>query len=102
LAQGRWNQSVRVKKTHEEGRQRFFCRFTPHEGLLDRRQRGCDHLGGGIDPVYNAISIAELAVEKGTAILLMPVSSRRQSIDLSDDMATKITIQFYSDAVRRY
>jgi ATP-dependent Lon protease len=28
----------------------------------------------------------------------MPVSSRRQLIDLSDDMATKVDIQFYSDA----
>ena len=59
---------------------------------------GALNLGGGIDPVYNAVSIAELAVEKGAAILLMPVSSRRQLIDLSDDMATKITIQFYTDA----
>ena len=28
----------------------------------------------------------------------MPVACRRQLIDLSDDMATKIDIQFYSDA----
>jgi ATP-dependent Lon protease len=28
----------------------------------------------------------------------MPVSCRRQLVDLSDDMATKIDIQFYSDA----
>ena len=28
----------------------------------------------------------------------MPVSCRRQLLDLSDDMATKISIQFYSDA----
>jgi ATP-dependent Lon protease len=28
----------------------------------------------------------------------MPVSCRRQLYDLSDDMATKIDIQFYSDA----
>jgi ATP-dependent Lon protease len=27
----------------------------------------------------------------------MPVSCRRQLFDLSDDMATKIDIQFYSD-----
>jgi predicted ATP-dependent Lon-type protease len=30
--------------------------------------------------------------------LLMPVSCRRQLFDLSDDMATKIDIQFYSEA----
>jgi len=56
------------------------------------------NLGGGIDPVYNAVGIAELAVEKGATILLMPVSTRKQLIDLSDDMATKITVQFYADA----
>jgi len=29
---------------------------------------------------------------------LMPVACRRQLFDLSDDMATKVDIQFYSDA----
>jgi predicted ATP-dependent Lon-type protease len=38
------------------------------------------------------------AVEKGASALLMPVSCRRQLFELSDDMATKIDIQFYSDA----
>jgi len=56
------------------------------------------NLGGGIDPVYNAVGLTELAVEKGAVTLLMPVSARKQLFDLSDDMATKITIQFYSDA----
>jgi ATP-dependent Lon protease len=56
------------------------------------------NLGGGIDPVYNAVGLAELAIEKGATTLLMPVSSRKQLFDLSDDMATKVTIQFYSDA----
>jgi ATP-dependent Lon protease len=48
--------------------------------------------------VHNPVSIAEIAVEKGAAALLMPVTCRRQLFDLSDDMATKIDIQFYSDA----
>ena len=56
------------------------------------------NLGGGIDPVYNAVDIAELAVEKGATTLLMPVSARRQLNDLSDDMATKLTVVFYADA----
>ena len=56
------------------------------------------NLGGSVDPVHNAVSIAEIAIEKGAEMLLMPVSSRKQLIDLSDDMATKINIQFYSDA----
>lgn len=56
------------------------------------------NLGGSIEPVHNAVSIAEIAVEKGAASLLMPVSCRKQLFDLSDDMATKVDIQFYSDA----
>lgn len=56
------------------------------------------NLGGSIEPVHNAVTIAEIAVEKGAASLLMPVACRRQLVDLSDDMATKIDIQFYSDA----
>ena len=56
------------------------------------------NLGGGIDPVYNAVDVAELAVEKGATTVLMPVSARRQLNDLSDDMATKLTVLFYSDA----
>ena len=56
------------------------------------------NLGGSIEPVHNAVTIAEIAVEKGAASLLMPVACRRQLVDLSDDMATKIDIQFYSDS----
>jgi len=56
------------------------------------------NLGGSIEPVHNAVTIAEIAVEKGATALLMPVNCRRQLLDLSDDMATKVDIQFYSDA----
>ncbi len=56
------------------------------------------NLGGSIEPIHNAVTIAEIAAEKGATALLMPVSCRRQLFDLSDDMATKIDIQFYSDA----
>ncbi|OPX19184.1 MAG: TIGR02688 family protein [Desulfobacca sp. 4484_104] len=56
------------------------------------------NLGGSIEPVHNPVTIAEIAVEKGATALLMPVACRRQLIDLSDDMATKIDIQFYADA----
>jgi len=55
------------------------------------------NLGGSIEPVYNAVSIVELAVEKGATAVLMPVASRKQLYDLSDDMATKVDVQFYSD-----
>jgi len=42
--------------------------------------------------------MAEMAVEKGASALLMPVSCRRQLFELSDDMATKVDVQFYQDA----
>lgn len=56
------------------------------------------NLGGSIEPVHNAATLAEIAVEKGATAMLMPVTCRRQLFDLSDDMATKVDIQFYSDA----
>jgi ATP-dependent Lon protease len=55
------------------------------------------NLGGGLDPVYNAVNVAELAIEKGASTLLIPISARRQLNDLSDEMAMKISILFYAD-----
>ena len=55
------------------------------------------NLGGGIDPIYNVTGIAELAIEKGANVLLIPISARRQLNDLSDDMASKIGILYYVD-----
>lgn len=71
--------------------------------LLEKSTRGgllitgALNLGGSVESVINAIGLAELAVEKGATTLLMPVSARKQLFDLSDDLATKIDIQFYSD-----
>ena len=59
---------------------------------------GALNLGGSIDPLYNAIDVIELAVEKGAAGILMPVSARKQLFDLSDEMATKVNIIFYTEA----
>lgn len=56
------------------------------------------NLGGGLEPVYNAVSVAELAIEKGAQTLLIPISARRQLYDLSDDMAMKINVVFYAEA----
>jgi len=56
------------------------------------------NLGGSLESIYNPVTIAEIAVEKGATALLMPVACRRQLLDLSDEKATKIDIQFYSDA----
>lgn len=56
------------------------------------------NLGGSIEIVHNPVSIVELAIEKGASRLLLPVSTRKQLIDILDDMPTKIDIQFYADA----
>lgn len=56
------------------------------------------NLGGSIESIHNPVNIVEMAIEKGATALLMPVACRRQLFDLSDDMATKIDIQFYADA----
>lgn len=56
------------------------------------------NLGGGLDPVYNPVNVAEIAVEKGATMLLIPISARRQLNDLSDEMAMRLTILYYADA----
>ena len=56
------------------------------------------NLGGSIETLHNPVEMVEIAVEKGATAVLMPVACRRQLFDLSDDMATKVDIQFYSDA----
>ena len=58
---------------------------------------GTLNLGGSLDLVYNAVNVAELAVEKGAKILLIPINARKQLNDLSDEMIAKINIQFYTD-----
>jgi ATP-dependent Lon protease len=56
------------------------------------------NLGGSIEPIHNAVTLVEMAIEKGAQAVLMPVASRRQLFELSDDMATKVDTQFYQDA----
>ena len=55
------------------------------------------NLGGSLDLVYGAVNIAEIAIEKGATTLLIPVNARKQLNELSDDMITKINIQYYTD-----
>lgn len=55
------------------------------------------NLGGSLDLIYDAIHIAETAVEKGATTLLIPLNARKQLNELSDDMITKINIQYYTD-----
>ena len=72
-------------------------------GLLEKSLKGgliivgALNLGGSVEPLANAVSIVEVAVEKGAGTVLMPVSARKQLFDLSDDMATRINVQFYLD-----
>ena len=55
-------------------------------------------LGGGVENIPNAVALAELAMEKGAETLLLPISARKQLFDVSDDVATRISFLFYSDA----
>ena len=56
------------------------------------------NLGGSIEPVYNAVSIVELAADKGAKAVLMPISARKQLVELPDEVAMRVTVHFYSDA----
>ena len=72
-------------------------------GLLEKSTKGglivvgALNLGGSVELLANAASIVEVAVDKGADTVLMPVSARKQLFELSDDMATRINIRFYSD-----
>ena len=55
-------------------------------------------LGGGVETLINAAELAEIAMEKGAGTFLVPVSARKQLSDVSDEVATRISFLFYSDA----
>lgn len=57
------------------------------------------NLGGTVTSLSNAVSMAELAVDKKAATVLMPVSARRALNDLPDELWTKLSFDFYSDPV---
>lgn len=48
---------------------------------------GLLNLGRSLDLIYDAIHIAETAVEKGATTLLIPLNARKQLNELSDDIA---------------
>ena len=56
------------------------------------------NLGGSVEPIYNAVGIVEAAADKGALLLLMPVATRKQLVDLPDEVATRVTVIYYSDA----
>jgi len=72
-------------------------------GLIERSIKGgliivgSLNLGGSVEMIPNPVAVAELAVEKGATTLLMPISSRRQLFELPDELATKVSIEFYAD-----
>jgi ATP-dependent Lon protease len=62
------------------------------------------NLGGSVETVHNPIDVVELAMEKGAAMVLMPVACRRQLVDLSDEAAARVQVVFYldpADALRK-
>lgn len=71
--------------------------------LLERSTKGglivvgSLNLGGSVEMIPNPVAVAELAVEKGASQLLMPISARRQLLDLPDEMATRINVVFYAN-----
>ncbi len=72
--------------------------------LLERNTKGgliivgSLNLGGSIELLPNAVAVTETAIDRQAATLLMPVAARRQLFDLPDELATKINVEFYSDA----
>ncbi|UUX92492.1 protease Lon-related BREX system protein BrxL [Methanoplanus endosymbiosus] len=54
-------------------------------------------VGGTIEPVYNALDMAELAAENGAVAILLPVASRKQLIDMSDELASRLMVIYYKD-----
>ena len=73
-------------------------------GLLEKSLKGGLivvgelNLGGSVEPLVHAVGIVEVAVERGAETVLIPVTARKQLFELSDDMATRINVQFYGDA----
>ncbi|MFO1055110.1 MAG: BREX system Lon protease-like protein BrxL [Planctomycetota bacterium] len=71
--------------------------------LLERNTRGGTivvgplNLGGSIELLRDPVAVAELAVDKRAATLLMPVAARKLLVDLPDESWTKLSIEFYSD-----
>lgn len=71
--------------------------------LLERNTKGgliivgALNLGGSIELIPNAVALAELAIEKQAATLLVPIAARRQLFDLPDELATKLSIEFYGE-----
>jgi len=56
------------------------------------------NLGGSVEMLPNAVALAEAAIEKRATTLLLPISARKPLFDLPDELATKLSVEFYADA----
>jgi ATP-dependent Lon protease len=56
------------------------------------------NLGGSVEMLFNAVALAEAAIEKRATTLLLPISARKPLFDLPDELATKLSVEFYADA----
>jgi len=54
-------------------------------------------VGGTLEPVYNALDMAELAAEKGALAIVLPVSCRKQMNDMSDELAARLMVLYYTE-----
>jgi len=54
-------------------------------------------VGGTLEPVYNALDMAELAAEKGALAIVLPVSCRKQMNDMSDELAARLVVLYYTE-----
>ena len=72
-------------------------------GLLERSTRGGMivvgplNLGGSVELLSNPAAIAETAVDKQAATLLMPMAARHTLDDLPDELWTKLDIELYGE-----
>lgn len=56
------------------------------------------NLGGSVETLPNAVALAEAAIEKRATTLLLPISARKPLFELPDELATKLSVEFYADA----
>lgn len=55
------------------------------------------NLGGGIEPIPDAAALIKLAAEKGASSILTPKSTRRDALNVSDEIAVKVEVRLDAD-----
>ena len=59
---------------------------------------GALNLGGSVEPLANAVGGVGAAVEKGATTVLIPCTRAGSYSTSPMNMATRVNVQFYSDA----